>query len=447
MSEANQTPQAPADDDADVTGTYQKTGTLLHSSAAAHAEQLSPVLEKYQVGKGEMESRLPPHRKLNTSRFRPEAHPTHVTRMNLDEDLADNLARQLRCQAVIQESFAAASIGSYFPVSTMFENCVLFVPSAKRFYDLNQDIVREHFPEVETAVVNAFIVPAEKRPYGTHAASSIALQIPSLVKKQLGFPTEYRSFHTALTPTPLSRQPFVIFEEAELEAPNLPFVYHKMLEHGLEGEEKDAVDKALYLFLEGQLSEIDLPSVRDYLMAMYWAKTYADTPSPGYYCDSRVGDALVFDNYRAHADSTLPRTTKDRLTIDLRCFNKVLYPKGMTSGLDFIVDPDERAHQTRRKWASIEFLLATLGYASVDEFLRLVFGGTRRAADIDPFGLMTDLQFGIYNKSEYHLLDQNLDDHYERVEALYDRIEKEGEYVLPERARQCLTALSEQPGN
>ncbi|MFE9661488.1 hypothetical protein [Streptomyces sp. NPDC005955] len=443
MSEANRVPAATVDDDVTVTGTYQKTGTFLHSSAAAHAEQLSPVLDKYQVDKAEVESTLPPRRKLNTSRFLPESHPTHVVRMNLDDDLADNLARQLRCQAVIQESFAAASIGSYFPVSTMFENCVLFVPSAKRFYDLNQDIVQEHFPEVETAVVNAFIVPAEKRPYGTHAASSIALQIPSLVRKQLGFPTEYRSFHTALTPTPLSRQPFVIFEEAELEAPNLPYVYEKMLEHGLAGEEKTAVDKALYLFQEGRLSEIDLPSVRDYLMAMYWAKTYADTPSPGYYCDSRVGDALVFDNYRTHADSTLPRTSKDRLTIDLRCFNKVLYPKGMTSGLDFIVDPDERAYQVRRKWASIEFLLATLGYESVDEFLRLVFGGTRRAADIDPFGLMTDLQFGIYNKSEYHLLDQNLDDHYERVGALYERIEKDGEYVLPERARQCLKALSE----
>src|SRR4051812_48641526 len=235
---------ATAETETPVTGTYQKTGTFLNTSAAAHAEQLAPVLDKYTVDQGEMASRLPPVRALNPSCFYPEVTPTEVVRMNLDDDLADNLARQLRCQAIIQESFAAASIGSYFPVSTMFENCVLFVPSAKRFYDLNQDIVREHFPEVETAVVNAFIVPGGKRPYGTHAASSIALQIPSLVRKRLGFPTEYRSFHTALTPTPLSRQPFVIFEEAELEAPNLSYAYERMLECGLAGEEKDAVDKA-----------------------------------------------------------------------------------------------------------------------------------------------------------------------------------------------------------
>ncbi|WP_433548671.1 hypothetical protein ACQPZG_29220 [Streptomyces sp. CA-294286] len=433
---------ATAETETPVTGTYQKTGTFLHTSAAAHAGQLAPVLDKYTVDKGEVESRLPPARALNPSCFHPEVTPTEVVRMNLDEDLADNLARQLRCQAIIQESFAAASIGSYFPVSTMFENCVLFVPSAKRFYDLNQDKVREHFPEVETAVVNAFIVPANKKPYGTHAASSIGLQVPSLVKKRLGFPTEYRSFHTALTPTPLDRQPFVIFEEAEVEAPNLQFVYEKMLEYGLEGEEKDAVDKALFLFLEGSLSEIDLPSVRDFLMAKYWEKRYADTPSPGYYCDSRVGDALVFDNYRVHADGTLPMTPKDRLTIDLRCFNRVHYPRGMSSGLDFIVDPDERAYQIKRKWASIEFLLATLGYESTDEFLKLVFGSKVRADSIDPFGLMTDLQYGIYNKSEYHLLDQNLDDHYARVERLYERIVQDGEYVLPDRARKCLDALS-----
>lgn len=423
-----------------MTGTYQKCGTFLHESAGAHARQLMPVLDKYEVDPAEIAGRLPPNRALNPSCFRPETHPTQVVQMNLDDDLTGNLARQLRCQGIIQESFAAASIGNYFPLSTMFENCVLFVPSAKRFYDLNQDIVYEHFPEVETMVVNAFVVRPNRRSYGTHSASGIALQIPSLVKKQLGFPTEYRSFHTALTPTPLDQQPFVIFEEAEEEAPNLQFVYGKMLEVGLDKEEKAAVDTALYLFLEGKLSEIDLPTVRDFLMAKYWEKRYADTPSPGYYCDSRVGDALAFDNYRAHGDSTMPVSTKERLTIDFRCFNRVHYPPGMSSGLDFIVDPEERDYQIERKQASIEFLLMTLGYESIDEFLRMVFGGSH-TKDINPFELMTDLQFGVYNKSKYHLLDQNLDDHYERVEKLYDEIERNGEYVLPDRANERLEAL------
>ncbi|MEU6238680.1 hypothetical protein [Kitasatospora sp. NPDC047058] len=429
-----------ATDGPEMTGTYQKCGTFLNESAGAHARQLMPVLDKYEVDGAEVGDRLPPNRALNPCRFPSDARPTQVVRMNLDDGLSDDLARQLRCQGMIQESFAAASIGSYFPLSTMFENCVLFIPSAKRFYDLNQDVVHEHMPEVETTVVNAFVVRAGKRSYGTHSASGIALQIPSLVKKRLGFPTRYRSFHTALTPTPLDRQPFVIFEEAEVEAPNLQYVYEQMLEYGLDKEEKASVDKALFLFLEGKLSEIDLPTVRDFLMAKYWEKRYADTPSPGYYCDSRVGDALVFDNYRAHGDSTMPPSEQDRLTIDFRCFNRVHYPRGMSSGLDFIVDPAERAHQISRKRASLEFLLATLGYQSLDEFLQMVFG--RNAEDINPFELMTDLQFGVYNKSKYHLLDQNLDDHYERVENLYSEIERTGEYVLPERAKACLKVLA-----
>lgn len=426
-----------------MTGIYQKSGTFLHESAGAHARQLAPVLDKYTVNPAEVEARLPPNRALNPCCFYPETNPTQVIQMNLDNDLVDNLARQLRCQGAIQESFAAASIGNYFPLSTMFENCVLFVPSAKRFYDLNQNIVREHFPEVETMVVNAFVVLANRRSYGTHSASGIALQIPSLVKKRLGFPTEYRSFHTALTPASLDVQPFVIFEEAEVEAPNLQFVYERMLEYGLDKDkdEKAAVDAALYLFLEGKLSEIDLPTVRDFLMAKYWEKRYADTPSPGYYCDSRVGDALAFDNYRAHGDSTLPTSSTDRLTIDFRCFNKVHYPPGMSSGLDFIVDPGDRAHQISRKRTSVEFLLTTLGYESIEEFLRLMFG-SRHAADINPFELMTDLQFGVYNRSKYHLLDQNLDDHYERVEKVYEKIERNGEYILPDRAMECLGALA-----
>lgn len=422
------------------TGIYQKTGTYLHEAAGVHARHLVKVLDRYTVDKDAMASRLPPNRVLNTSCFYPETMPTKVVQMNLDDDLVVKLRRQLRLQAKVAASFSDTSVGTYFPLSTMFENSVLFVPSAKRFYDLNQDIVREHFPQAATTVVNAFVVPAGKKPYGTHSASGIALQIPSLVKRKLGFPTLYKSFHTALTPTPLHRQPFVIFEEAEVECPNLQFAYQELLKHDLSEDEKAAIDKALYLYTEGKLSEIDLPTVRDFLMAKYWEKKYADKPSPGYFCDSRVGDALYFDNYRAHADSTLPIATEDRVTIDFRCFSKVEYPSGMSSGLDFIVDPKERAYQTRRKRAAVEFLLTTLGYESIDEFLRMVFGTPY--AHINPFELMTDLQFGVYNKTKHHLLDQNLDAHYERVERLYEQIERDGEYVMPKRAQECLKALA-----
>lgn len=437
--ELQEQPQAAAPE-TQGTGIWQKTGTFLNEAAGVHARHLVRVLDRYSADPAAVASRLPPNRVLNTCCFYPEHQPTQVIQMNVDADLAGKLRRELRLQAKVAGSFSDTSVGTYFPLSTMFENSALFIPSAKRFYDDNQDKVMEHFPQAATTVVNAFVVPAGKKPYGTHSASGIALQIPSLVKKGLGFPKHYKSFHTALTPTPITRQPFVIFEDAEVEAPNLNFVYMKMLEMDLDAEERAAVDKALYLYTEGLLSEIDLPTVRDFLMAKYWEKKYADKPSSGWFCDSKVGQALFFDNYRAHADSTLPQATEDRVTIDFRCFSKVEYPAGMTSGLDFIVDPKERAYQTKRKRAGIEFLLTALGYHDIDEFLKMIFGTPY--GHINPFELLTDLQFGVYNKTRHHLLDQNLDAHYERVERLYERIERDGEYVLPERARQCLAAMA-----
>jgi hypothetical protein len=301
-------------------------------------------------------------------------------------------------------------------------------------------VVKEYFPEVDTTVVNAFVVPKGKKPYGTHSASGIALQIPSLVRKGMGFPKHYMSFHTALTPTPLTRQPFVLFEDAEVEAPNVQYAYLEIMKREVTPEEKQAVDKAMYLFTEGKLSELDLPTVRDFLMATYWSKRYQDTPSAGYYHECKVGEALFFNNYRAHGDNSLPISEEDRLTIDFRCFSKVTYPPGMTSGLDFIVDPADREYQRKRKGAAIEFLAMALGYADMGEFLYTVFGN--RNMKVDPFDLITDLQFGVYNRSKYHLLDQNLDAHYERVERLYEKIEREGgEYQLPAKAQDYLKAL------
>lgn len=422
-----------------VTTQLTKTGTWLHESAAEHARVLEPVLDRYNADKAAVDARMPPNRKLNTCCFYPEPRPTKIVRMNVDADLEQKLRRQLRLQAVVAGTFSDTSIGTYSPVSTMFENSVLFVPSSKRFYDTNQDIVRAFFPEADTIVVNAFVVPAAKRPYGTHNASGPALQIPSLVKRGQGFPKYYMSFHTALTPTPLTRQPFVIFEDAEVEAPNVQFAVQKLLDYELTDRERELIGKALYLYTEGKLSEIDLPTVRDYLMAKYWAKRYASTPSSGYYHECKVGEALFFNNYRVHADNTLPQATEDRVTIDFRCFSKVSYPPGMSSGLDFIVDPEERKHQRKRKKAAIEFLVMALGYEDINEFLRVVFGS--RTLNVDAFDLITDLQFGVYNRSKYHLLDQNLDGHYERVERLYERIEKEGAYKLPARAQEYLKTL------
>ena len=257
----------------------------------------------------------------------------------------------------------------YTPLSTHFENAVFFLPSAQRFYNRNKNTILETFPEIETAVVNAFIVPADKRPYGVHNAASIGLQVAPLAKRGMAYPTTYVSFHTALTATPLDRQPLVVWEDATVESPNTSYLYDQIRSYDLDADEAERVDKAYYLHDSNGLSEFDLPTVGHFLLCKYYAKKYSASPeqASGYYYDCEPGQAVVFDNYRPHGDSTLPPSPEPRLTIDVRCFSKVKYPsEKMSGGIDFIMSPERKKQQRERKASALECLLLLVGYQDID---------------------------------------------------------------------------------
>jgi hypothetical protein len=361
----------------------------------------------------------------------------------VDDELLASVKRELVLRSKIDVAISNVAAGTYFPLSTQFENSILFLPSAQRFYERNRDIIREHLPEVETSVVNAFVVPANKRPYGSHSAGSIGFQIPELAKRGMGYPKTHLSFHMAVTPTPLDRQPLVIFEDAIAESPNTTFLYQKIRSFDLEPAEAEEVDKAFYLHDSGKLSEIDLPTVRDYLLCKYWEKTYAQSPerASGYYCDAKPGQAVVFNNYRPHGDGSLAPSPTERITVDIRCFSKVQYPsKTMSGGIDLIFNPERKKRQKERKRAVIECLLLLIGYEDIRDFLKAVYGS--EADSVDPFDIMTDLQFSVYNKTKHYILEQNLEAHYEMVGKLYDRIEREGGFEPSERAKQAIARLN-----
>jgi len=422
----------------------KKTGTQLHESAADHARTLAPVLEKYAVDGEAMKSFLPPNPIPPASRvLHQNVAATKVIQMNLDEHLMAGLKRELVLRSKIDAAISNVAAGTYFPLSTQFENSILFLPSAQRFYHMNEGIIREHFPDVETSVVNAFVVPPNKRPYGSHTAGSIGFQVPALAARGQGYPTTHMSFHTAMTPTPLDRQPLVIFEDAIPESPNTSYVYEQIKSYDLTPREAQEVDKAFYLHDSGNLSEIDLPTVRDYLVCKYWEKAYAAMPerASGYYCDAKPGQAVVFNNYRPHGDGTLAPSPQERITVDIRCFSKVQYPsKTMTGGIDLIFNPEKKKRQKARKRAVIECLLLLIGYEDMRDFLGPIYGS--ESDNIDLFDIMTDLQFSVYNKTKYYILEQNLEPHYERVAKLYDRIEREGGFVPSERAKEAIARLN-----
>ncbi len=423
----------------------KKTGTLLHESSAFHARTLGETLDKYEVDEQEMAAFLPPNRPTSPSCVvHEDSPPTRVFDMDVDDTLIANLKRELKMRAAIDAAVSSLDIVpdamQYTPLSTHFENAVFFLPSAQRFYNRNKDTIYSTFPEIETAVVNAFIVPANKRPYGVHNAASIGLQVAPLAKRGLAYPHTYVSFHCALTPTPIDRQPLVIWEDAVVESPNTSFLYDQIKSYDLDPDEARQVDKAYYLHDANKLSEFDLPSIGHYLLCKYYEKKYSANPelASGYYCDAKPGQAVVFDNYRAHGDSTLPLSSETRLTIDVRCFSKVKYPSDrMSGGIDFVMNPERKQREFQRKAAALECLLLLVGYDSIGEFLELTYGNQ----DVDPFQITTDLQFSVYNKTEHYILDQDLEPHFERVEKVYDQIDRSGGYEIPDRAREAIRKL------
>ena len=365
--------------------------------------------------------------------------PTKIVQMDVDAELLANLARELLIRSKIDKAISDVAAGTYFPLSTQFENSILFLPSAQRFYQRNKEIVYEHFPEIENAVVNAFVVPPNKIPYGVHNAGAIGFQHPALARKGLGFPPIHRSFHTAITATPLDRQPLCVFENGVSESPNTSFLFEQIHSFDLDPDEAATIDKAFYLHDAGMLREMDIVSVRDFLLCKYWEKTYRSMPERaiGYFCECKPGQAVVFDNYKPHGDGTLQPSPEERITIDIRCFSKVSYPsKRVTSGADLLPNAEKR---NRQKSDRLECLLLLLGYESRDEFLNLIYGTNH--GEIGPFDMNADGQFGVYNKPKYNLLDQDLEPHYERCEKVYEKIERDGEFVPPDRAQKAIAQL------
>ncbi len=421
----------------------QKTGTHIADSAGTHASILRKGLDKYDLVESDMRSFINAF-PFTAHKYRvvhQDSPPTQLIKMNTDAAMLTDIERQMKIRALVDAKISNVAAGTYFPFSLQFENGVLFLPAAKRFYEANKDVVRQVFPEVETMEINAFFVPANQRPYGVHNAGSIGFQIANLAKRGYAYPIRQLSFHTAVTPTPLNRQPLGIFEYAEVESPNTSFLYDAIKSHNLSPEEAQDVDKAFYLHGSGKLSELDLVPMRDYLLCKYWEKRYSarGPEGAGCYFNAQPGEAVVFDNYKAHGDNTLAISPVDRVTIDLRCYCKVKYPsEDITSGMDFVFgDRQERLRQKRR---GIEFLILLFGYESLDEFLKLIYGS--HGKDVNPHEMLTTPQFGVYNPGKDYILLQNLDPHYERCLKLYDQIEREGVYRMPARAQEFLDSLA-----
>lgn len=412
----------------------KKTGRFVHEAAAVHAETLVKILDNYEVDKAEVRKRL----KQISNWFAPSNIPnldspqTKSVPMKITDDLHGNLVREMKFKSIFDKSFPV--VGTYSPVSLEFENACLFLPSAVRFYKMNKDTVREHMPEVNTVTVNAFCVPAQKHAFGFHNAGGVGIELEDFAKKGWAFPKQHWSFHTALTPTPLNRQPLCIWDDLPAECANLAFYYEQLRSFDMTDEERDSIDKCYYLCAANKITGFDVSGARGYLQCKYYEKAYAspEKHNSGYYWDLKPGEAVFFDNYKFHGDSRLPLSEHDRVTIDLRCYSKVKYPPGMMSGLDML-QGEHRKKKIKDKHNALDIVLRAVGYRDIDEFLTLIYGVGSDKLNI--FDVTTDLQYGIFNSTEHFLLEQNLDPHYERMQKLYEQIERDGEFIMPQKTQ------------
>lgn len=421
----------------------QETGTYLHESAAAHAKTLIHILDKYDVDKSEMQNGLKQMSKLPKSNIvNSDSFPVKIVQMKTSDDLEEKLRYELTCKNIISKVFPPI-VGTYSPISLQFENSPLFLPSIVEFYRDNLDIVREYMPDLHNCTVNSFVVAPNKRAFGVHNAGGVGFEIPSFAKNGWGYPKKHWSFHTTLTRTSLDRQPFCVFDDAVPECPNLAYVYDQLQSFELTSEEREQIDKFYYICMSRMVTAFDVTGARNYLMCKYFENIYATqeklSQSSGYYWDLQPGQAVFFDNYQPHADSTLPLSNHERMTIDLRCYSKVEYPDGMKSGVD-LLEGAARDARIKAKRNALDAILRVLGYQDIDEFLELIYG--RNHKEIDIFDMTTDPQFGVYNRGEHYLLDQNLEPHFERINKLYDQIESDGDFTIPKKQQDAIMELS-----
>lgn len=195
----------------------------------------------------------------------------------------------------------------------------LFFPKhTQAIYD-NFKIIKHYMPEVDSCVINSFIVKAGTHAYGVHHAAD------GIVDENFNINRVHKSFHTVLQDTPYQSQPLVIFEGLNNQMSSLLNMYEVAVD-GAIPEKKSLLDKAL-IAATFPKDTSDVFVGKDYLIAAYYEKESCENINNpkyfGYFANLKAGEALFFDNYRLHGASSLPISSSDRVALDYRCFKNL----------------------------------------------------------------------------------------------------------------------------
>merc|ERR1712217_257287 len=294
---------------------------------------------------------------------------------SLRKDILNDIYQARKVEKTLR-NLMNSTVTGYNPFKLEFDWAAPFVPSCAEFMELNRDLVRQHFPEVDTCQCSAFIVEKGTNAYGFHSASAAGYEFGYLFNNGVLAPEYQMSFHTAVSATNLSSNPFTIFDEVTPELFNNHFLaqHFRTMEPSLAADTMMLVRAAVVMY-EEQSSITHLRVFQDYLHAMYYATTQCGSTAskaPGSYWALEPGQALYFNNWRVHGDSGLGSSEYDRVTMDLRCFSETKVPTAFADSYDWTRRLSPHMVNTYEKAA--ECLLKLFNYSSADEFLKVVFG-------------------------------------------------------------------------
>lgn len=252
-----------------------------------------------------------------------------IVRMNLEGiDIKKTIERVhfVRAAQKEAEKLLEGSLWGYSPLSFQFSNAVLFYPQeCATLWDNNKELIKKHMPSVVRCHCNMFFVKEVNEASHMHHASAIGFQDVRL----LGYnPTKQMSFHATLLESNISTAPFSVFDKHTPEVFNtVSMIRHLM--NNIDTPEDVRCD------LE-RLNGKDVHSffVQQYASLVYWeqkACARADGGGNSSWWSLNAGDAVVFNNYRAHSDHGFGSALHPRYTLDLRCFDKIQHiPAGQT---------------------------------------------------------------------------------------------------------------------
>ena len=438
----------------------KKTNHDICVSAKHHSDQhLSVMLEFYTTKQKEINEFITDYNKQYPnyqSRFFSgfyevnkiyKDYDTLAIDTEMSQELMENLRTEIRKTYYLQKQIADViekvnfKGAVYNPFSLQFENAALFTPSSVKFYQFMKETVYEQFPEVKGMQFAAFIVKSGATALGTHNARPPSIHYKELFEQGIAMPEIHKTFWISLTENTYKNQPLMIFEDSGSESPSMAYMYKTIKQKSdlFSSENLKAVDTAFYRFTYKDATFDEKIFTTFYMHALYLQSKYCNITEKvyGQYWELKPGQGIIFNNFKAHGDITLPKSESDRITVAFRCFSETKTYESVFGGrhslFQRLVDSNEKQR---------ECLLKILGYNDKKDFLKTLYDENYSDDLLDiPFtALLTDTAMGYSGtykgpeRMDIFTISGGLNRHYERSKDFF----QSEEYVLNDNAKQCI---------